>query len=478
MKRDTHFARTKIIGTVGPATNTPEIIAQMIKSGLGVARLNFSHGSHEEHGKFIKIIEEGAKLADSPLAILADLCGPKIRLGILDKEFPIEKGEKIVISSTPKEYKGELKVIPTDYLPLANDVKKGDRILMDDGLLQVEVLDTEGSHVFCRVIDGGMVKSRKGMNLPNVDISVSAITDKDRKDLDFIVTQNVDFIALSFVRSSDDIRELRWLLKERKRSIPIIAKIEKPEAIDDIDAIIEETDIIMVARGDLGVEMPTQDVPVLQKMIIRKCREANKPVITATQMLDSMISHPRPTRAEASDVANAVFDGTDAVMLSGETSVGAFPVVTVDTMEHIIRSSEIQAMLDNRETRFRRGSHILSDGENICRSACIMAQEAGAKAIIAITQSGRTAQMLSKYRSDVPIIAFSQKMDTIRKLNLVWGVQGELIKEVDDTDTTLKAARDLAIERGYIKSGDKVIYTTGIPLLTSKNANMVKIETI
>lgn len=478
MKRDTNFAKTKIIGTIGPATNTPEIIEEMIKAGLGVARLNFSHGTHEDHAGFLKIVRDGAALADSPLAILADLCGPKIRLGVLDAEFDIAAGEDVVISSDIPSYKGDGKVIPTDYTQLSRDVIKGDRILMDDGLLQVEVLECRDAHVFCRVIDGGRVKSRKGMNLPNVNVSVSALTDKDREDVDFIVKQDVDFIALSFVRSSEDIRELRWLLKERKSSLPIIAKIEKPEAIHDIDDIIKEADVIMVARGDLGVEMPTHDVPVLQKMIIRKCRDANTPVITATQMLDSMISHPRPTRAEASDVANAVFDGTDAVMLSGETSVGDYPIVTVNTMEQIILSSEQQALLDNRDKRFRRDVDVLPDGENICRSACIMAQEAGAHAIIAITQSGRTAQMLSKYRSDVPIIAFSQNMSTIRRLNLVWGVQGELIEEVSDTDSTLKAAKDIAVKLGYLKKGDKVVYTTGIPLLTSKMANMVKIDVV
>lgn len=476
MKRDTNFAKTKIIGTIGPATNTPDMIADMIRVGLDVARLNFSHGSHEEHAENIRIIREGAKLADSPIAILADLCGPKIRLGVIETPFEIVAGESVVISTEPAKYTGNLKVIPTEYKSLAADVKPGNRILMDDGLLQVAVRESSGTDVICEVIDGGMVKSRKGMNLPNVDVSESAITEKDRKDLDFIVTQDIDFIALSFVRSSEDIRELRWLLKERGRNLPIIAKIEKPEAIEHIDAIINETDMVMVARGDLGVEMPPQDVPVLQKMIISKCVNQNKPVITATQMLESMISNPRPTRAEASDVANAVFDGTDAVMLSGETSVGDYPLVTVKTMEQIVRSSERHAMSDEF-VKIRRSSGKMTDEENICRSACIMAQEAGAKAIITITKSGRTARMLSKYRSDVPILAFSQSEHTIRELNIVWGVQGELIDEVHDTDDTLSRAKKAALRLGYLHEGDKVVYTTGIPLLKSKAANMVKIDT-
>ena len=295
MKRNTDFAKTKIIGTIGPASNTPEMIAEMIKAGLDVARLNFSHGTHEEHAENIRIIREGSRIADSPIAILGDLCGPKIRLGVLTREIEIETGETVVISTDPENYSGTRKMIPTEYRPLAGDVKPGDRILIDDGLLQLSVKESGETEVVCEVIDGGTVKSRKGMNLPNVEVSESAITAKDRKDLDFIVQHDIDFIALSFVRSRDDIRELRWLLKERGKSLPIIAKIEKPEAVVDIDAIISETDMIMVARGDLGVEMPPQEVPALQKMIISKCVQANRPVITATQMLESMISNPRPT---------------------------------------------------------------------------------------------------------------------------------------------------------------------------------------
>lgn len=476
MKRDTDFAKTKIIGTIGPATSSPEMIEQLLKAGMDVARLNFSHGSYEEHAENIRTIRKASKKADWPIAILADLCGPKIRLGILEQPIEIVSGETIVISTNPAEYSGEHKMIPTDYINLSSDVKPGNRILMDDGLLQVVVRESSGDEVFCEVIDGGTVKSRKGMNLPNVDISVSAITAKDREDLDFIVTQDIDFVALSFVRSRDDIRELRWLMKERDKSLPIIAKIEKPEAIKDIDAIIKETDMIMVARGDLGVEMPPQEVPVLQKMIIQKCIAANKPVITATQMLESMILNPRPTRAESSDVANAVFDGTDAVMLSGETSVGKYPLNAVRTMEQIIRSSEKHA-LSTDIVQIRRGGSDMTDEENICRSACIMAQEAGAKAIITITKSGKTARLLSKFRPNVPIIAFSQSLSTIRELNIVWGVQGEPMEELGDTDTTLQLAKKAALALGYLSPGDKVVYTTGIPLLKSKAANMVKIGT-
>ncbi len=477
MKRQTDFAKTKIIGTVGPAISSPEIIAELILAGMDVARLNFSHGTHEEHAENIRKIREGAEIAQSPIAILADLCGPKIRLGLIDNEFTINTGEQVVISPEPGKYSGGLKLIPTDYSPLPSDVVPGDRILIDDGLLQVAVKSVSGSNVFCDVIDGGIVKSRKGMNLPNVKISEPAITRKDIKDLDFIVAHDIDFVALSFVRSADDIRGLRWLLKERESELPIIAKIEKPEAIRDLDAIIAETDIVMIARGDLGVELPPQDVPTLQKKIIRKCISYNKPVITATQMLESMVKNPRPTRAEASDVANAVYDGTDAVMLSAETSVGDHPLTAVKTMEQIIRSSEHHS-LSGEFVRVRRESGEMTDEENICRSACIMAQEAGARAIIAITKSGKTARLLSKYRSDVPILAFSQNEKTIRELNIVWGVQGELLDNVGETDETLRRARERAVSLGYIKPGDKVVYTTGIPLLQSRHANMVKIDKV
>ena len=477
MKRDTRFAKTKIIGTIGPAIRDPEKIADLIRSGMDVARLNFSHGTHEEHQSHIEAIREGSRIADSPLAILADLCGPKIRLGVIEKEFDIRSGETVVVSASPESYGGDHAVLPTEYAELPTDVKPGDRILLDDGLLQLAVREISGQHVFCEVIDGGTVKSRKGMNLPHVAVSARSVTEKDIYDLDFIVTKDIDYLALSFVRDADDIRHLKRLLRERNCSIPVIAKIEKPEAIENIDEIIDETDMIMVARGDLGVEMPPQDVPVLQKMIIAKCIERNKPVITATQMLDSMIHNPRPTRAEASDVANAVFDGSDAVMLSGETSVGKYPVNAVKTMDQIIRSAE-KAKNPPTLTGRRREEAVIPDANNICRSACIIAEYANAKAIIAITQSGHTPKMLSMYRPDIPILAFSQNLKTIRSLNIVWGVQGELIDEVSDTDSTLRATKERAVALGYLSPGDKVVYVTGIPLLESKEANMVKLDSV
>ncbi|MBN2508697.1 MAG: pyruvate kinase [Spirochaetales bacterium] len=476
MKRDTRFSKTKIIGTIGPSVNDPAVIADLIRAGMDVARLNFSHGSHEEHQAHIEALKEGARIAESPLAVMADLCGPKIRLGLIEREFVIAPGETVAVSASPSQFTDTCKLLPTEYSKLPTDVKPGDRILIDDGLLQLSVREIQGPHVYCEVIDGGTVKSRKGMNLPHVAVSARALTEKDIDDLEFIITRDIDYIALSFVRDAEDIRQLKDILTRRQKNIPVIAKIEKPEAIENIDAIIEATDMVMVARGDLGVEMMCEEVPVLQKMIIAKCIEHNKPVITATQMLDSMINNPRPTRAEASDVANAVFDGTDAVMLSGETSVGKYPVNAVRTMDRIIRSAE--KVSRPGAAALRRDSTGISDARNICRSACIIAEHAEAKAIIAITQSGRTARMLSMYRPDIPILAFSQHVQTLRNLNIVWGVQGELIEEVSDTDSTLRRTRERALALGYLRPGDKVVYVTGIPLLESKEANMVKLDTV
>lgn len=473
MKRDASFAKTKIVATIGPSSQKTETLINLIEAGLDVARLNFSHGSYSDHAISIKNIKEAARRTENPLAILADLCGPKIRLGELAEPREVKAGETIVITTNPE--KSAEGAIPTIYQDLARDVQPGDPVLIDDGLIRLEVLASNGTEARCRVINDGTIKSRKGINLPGIKVSTPSLTEKDREDIDFIVTQPIDFIALSFVRSREDIKELRWLLKDRGSSLPIIAKIEKPEAIEDLDGIIDEADGIMVARGDLGVEMKTEEVPILQKSIIRKSNAANKPVITATQMLESMIDSPRPTRAEASDVANAVFDGTDAVMLSGETSVGDYPVETVRTMDAIVRTAE-QTSPESFNITLRRRGKPLTDAENIGRAACLMAEEAGAAAIIAITRSGRTPRLLSRYRSSVPVIAFTESEATVRYLNLIWGVQAELIGELGDTDASLHKARDLALAKGYIHGGDTIIHTTGIPLLESSDTNMIKIE--
>ncbi len=475
MKRDIHFARTKIIGTIGPASENPEVLRQMISAGLDVVRLNCSHSTSADLDRFIRLIRKVSSDCGEPVSILADLGGPKIRLAELPEDVPVKTGDTITLT-TDINYKGRDK-LPAGYPELAEDLEPGNCILIDDGLIQLEVLKISPPDIECRVLNDGVLKSRKGINLPGVDISLSCITDKDREDIDFLVTQPIDYIAMSFVRSRDDIRELRDLLKSKGWSIPIIAKIEKPEAVADLEGIIEETNMVMVARGDLGVEMSAEEVPLIQKRIIAECNRQNKPVITATQMLDSMIINPRPTRAEASDVANAVFDGTDAVMLSGETSVGRYPVESVGIMDGIVRAAENQRRLYKTGIDLRR-QEAMSFEESICHSTCLMAEENNAAAIICLTNKGRTALLLSRFRSRVPVIAFTEKMDAVRYLNIIWGVQGELIDHVKETDITLDMAAKLAKEIGYINPGDTVVFTAGIPLLESPHTNMIKIQKI
>ena len=469
------FSSTKVIGTIGPACADPLVLKKMIEAGLNVARVNCSHGEPDELRGIIEYVNKTSAELGIHLPILADLSGPKIRLGKLDCEINVKTGEVITLCSDP-ENTSPGKLI-AGYPGLADDISPGHKILIDDGLIQMEVIEVSSPDIICRVMNDGILKSRKGINLPGVPISLSALTEKDRRDVDFLAKAQIDYIALSFVRCKEDIQELRELLKSKDCYVPIIAKVEKPEALDDLQGIVEEADIIMVARGDLGVEIPTEDVPVIQKKIISLCNSENKPVITATQMLDSMISNPRPTRAEASDVANAVFDGTDAVMLSGETSVGQYPLETVKIMKKIVKTAE-QNLSAERLISLRRREKIKSHEASICNAACIMAEQAGAKFIIAITRSGRTALLLSQYRTSVPILAFTESEKTIRYLNIVWGVRGEKITDVKDTDSTLNRALQLAKDRGYVAKGDIVIYATGIPLLESKATNMIKIEQI
>lgn len=468
------IAKTKIVATIGPACSDADTISQMIRTGLDVVRLNFSHGSHSEHEKHLEGIGKAVRATGKEISILADLCGPKIRTGDIPEPFEIKGGEELII--TTREITGCREMISTSYPRLHLDAKPGDKILIDDGLIQLSVESIEGEELHCRVIDGGVVKSHKGMNLPGIDLQISAVTEKDREDLKFILDHDIDYVALSFVRNAEDIATLISLMETQGKRIPIVAKMEKPEAIENMEEIIDLTDMVMVARGDLGVEMPAEQVPSIQKTIIQTCIEANKPVITATQMLDSMINNPRPTRAEVSDVANAVFDGSDAVMLSGETSVGAYPIEAVRMMHSIINSAETHPDMKNRQQM--RAKPNTSDSENLCRAAVMMAQNAGAKALLTITLHGKTAFLLSKYRPRIPIIAFTENPSIQRYLNIVWGVRPFLIDEVFDTDTTLKYARDRAIEWGFVKPGNKIVYATGIPLLEAKSTNMVKIETI
>jgi pyruvate kinase len=473
---DKSFAKTKIICTIGPATQEVSVLKEIMQAGMDVARINFSHGSHSEWEEMIQNVRTAANELGIHIPILGDLCGPKIRLSEVVEPFEIKDGEEFVI--TVEDVPGTREQVGTIYKELAQDVKPGNIILIDDGLIQVEVVKVEGPKVFTKVIFGGMIKSKKGMNLPDAEISIPALTDKDREDVEFGIAQEIDFFALSFVRKPEDVRLLKEVIHSKGKDVPVISKIEKPEAIRSIIEIIQESDGIMVARGDLGVEMKTEDVPILQKMIIEKANYYGTPVITATQMLDSMITNPRPTRAEASDVANAVFDGTDAVMLSAETSVGRFPVETVHTMNMIVRRVEDRLPMGIREDFAPYRDEYQKLAFDLARAACQMAEDSFAAAILAITKSGRTAMLLSQYRTMAPIITFTESAAVARSISLNWGVQGEVVDSFGDTDETIDMIKRIAVEKGYVVPGDTVVFVAGIPLHATTQVNMIKVERI
>lgn len=470
--------KTKIVCTIGPATATAERIAALLDRGMDVARLNFSHGKKEDHRRVVTLLRECAEAQHRNIPILLDLQGPKIRVGTMHGGAQsITEGS--VVQLTPDVIEGHSTLIPVDYPALADDVRVGDRILMDDGLLEFCIEQVSGGTITARTVVGGVLKSRKGVNLPNVKTSVSAITEKDVEDLRSGIEFGVDFIAMSFVRNADDVRDLVGRVKALGSAAAVIAKIEKPEALEDIDAIIAESDGIMVARGDLGIEIDSERVPLIQKDLIDRCRRAGKPVITATQLLESMIEHPRPTRAESSDVANAVLDGTDAVMLSGETAIGRYPVEAVQTLDRICRSVEkgsdtIYYGLGFVRPR-REEKQII---ESLSYSTVIMAREVGARVIATITHSGMTAKRIAKYRPTMPIIAFTESDEVLRQLSLVWGVTGIKLEQLFDTDRSVRLMQDYLREHGHVIPGDRVVLATGIPVAKRGRTNMVTINTI
>lgn len=468
------FTKTKIICTIGPATATAEKMRPLVQAGMDIARLNFSHGTHEEHAAHIKAIRNVENELGQTIPILADLGGPKLRLGKLEEEFEVFPGDEITIST--EEILGNRSKVGTNYSNLSNDVNVGDIILIDDGYVTLEVKKKNNNEILCKILDGGMFRSRKGINLPGITISAPTITEKDMKDIDFALSQGVDFFALSFVRSHKDVIELRKLLSEKESVKPIIVKIEKPEAIDDIDAIIREANAVMIARGDLGVEMPTEEIPILQKMIIEKCKVASTPVITATQMLESMVTNALPTRAEASDTANAVFDGTDAVMLSAETSIGKHPVEAVSMMNKIITRAEKNCTINPElfSSSFRTDQFSI----DLSKAACMIAQDINASAIFAITKTGRTARHLSKYRVQNPIYAFTSNEDTLKFLTLIWGVKGLMLPKLKETDETLHQVKQRASELELISENDIVVFVAGIPLQSSNEVNMIKLDKV
>ncbi len=470
--------KTKIVCTIGPSSLSTETMVSLIEAGMDAARLNFSYSTHTEHRIGIQHIREASKRTGRPVAIIQDLQGPKIRIGsLLQPSYELKIGNGISI--TTEDVIGTETRISTTYQHLPADVKPGDKILIDDGLIELKVLGTQEREIFCKVVAGGILKEHKGINLPGIAISSPSLTEKDIGDVTFGLENDVDYVALSFVRSADDIRQLHDVMKKLSKHAPIIAKIEKGEALKEIDEIIRAADAVMVARGDLGVELPAEEVPILQKMIIERCNHFGKPVIVATQILESMIENPRPTRAEASDVANAVLDGADAVMLSGETSVGRFPVEAVTIMEKIIREAEEHgiASYDIQPGPAKEEETIQTA---LARSAVILSERIHASAIVAVTHSGAAAQRISQARPRAQIIAATDRERIVRRMNLVWGVRGLMIKNVSDTnsDVTLDNLRDELGKQGLVAPGDFIVFTAGMPVLERGKTNMIKVERI
>lgn len=470
--------RTKIVCTLGPSSNTEEKIDLLVRNGMDVARINFSHGTHEDHSKVIGILRKVADRYNLSLPILADLQGPKIRVGKMKGGSQIiNAGDYVTLTS--EDIEGTSEEIPIDYEGLAKDATEGNKILMDDGLLELKIVKKNADSVTAQVVVGGELKSRKGVNLPDVKISMPSLTEKDIKDLELAVKEDVDYVAMSFVRSANDIQEVISRVRAAGSQAGIIAKIEKPEAVKVIEEIIEEANGIMVARGDLGIEIASERVPMVQKNIIDRCRKAGKPVITATQMLDSMINNPRATRAESSDVANAVLDGTDAVMLSGETAAGEYPVEAIRAMDKICRSVEQNAAgiynsLGYRKPEWKEKQVI----ESLAYSCVMLGENVEAKAISTITHSGSTARRIAKFRPRVPIVAFTESDKVRRQLGLVWGVRPVKIGEIFDTDKSVKLMEEYLKKHGMVDKDDRVIIATGMPIAKRGRTNMIKVSTI
>jgi len=466
--------RTKIVCTLGPASRSPEVIERMIAAGMDVARLNFSHGTRSEHREVIAAVRSIASRLGRAIAIIQDLAGPKIRVGPI-KGGPIFVQPGSSLTLTNRQVPGDEREISTTYPDLPKNVLPGDTLLLSDGALELEVLDTTDTDIRCKVVIGGPLSSHKGINLPNRSIKASSLTDKDRDDLAFGIQQQVDYVALSFVRTASDVLEARRLIEERGSDIPLIAKIEKHEALSNIDEIIEVTDGIMVARGDLGIETPLERVPRVQKMLIEKSNRAGKPVITATQMLRSMVDAPRPTRAEVTDVANAVFDGTDAVMLSEETAIGKYPVEAVAMMAKIAEDAESGFPFDVWMERAAAKSDV-APPEAVGQAACHLARDVNAAAIVTFTQSGSTARLVAKHRPHHTILALTPSEETYRRLSLVWGVTPILSESMANTDQMITKALSAALESGLVHHGQRVVITAGAPVGVRGTTNLIKVD--
>jgi pyruvate kinase len=468
-----NFRSAKIVCTLGPASNSSEMIVRLMDAGMDVARLNFSHGTHEDHARTIKRLREASARLSRPIGILADLQGPKIRTGTLKDKQPVQlvTGQRFTISIRPVE--GTIDGVSTTYKRMARDVTRGDRILLGDGLIELQVLSTTSTEVLCKVVNGGLLGEHKGINLPGVKLKIPAVTPKDHEDLVFALKQGANFVAVSFVRSAKDVLQAKKAISRQKQDVPVIAKLEKPEAIDNLDEILGVSDAVMVARGDLGVEMSPEKVPVVQKQIIARACEARRAVITATQMLESMTQNPRPTRAEASDVANAVFDGSDALMLSAETASGSYPLEAVQMMDRIIREAEAS------------NTHILRPQPaqfNIAETAseliCHASEELDMKVIAVFTETGFTARLVSKHRPRRPIIAFSTIQETRRRLSLNWGVFPRTIGMVHNIEELVGTTEKRLLEEHLVQPGDVVGIVAGTPLFVGGTTNFMKFHVI
>jgi len=473
--------RTKIVATLGPASDSEASIRRLIEAGVDVIRLNFSHGTHEEHAERIVRIRAQSEVVGKPVAILQDLQGPKIRTGPLKNDMPVLLQDGASFTITTEQIEGDARRVSTTYQNLPHDVKPRDRILLSDGLIELLVTAVRDQDVVTQVVQGGSLREHQGINLPGTAVSTSAITDKDREDLEFGLAHDVDFVAMSFVRRAADVQQLKDLIAAHGASTPVVAKIEKPQALDDLDAILEVTDVVMVARGDLGVEMPPEQVPLAQKTIITAAAAHNVMVITATQMLESMIHHPRPTGAEASDVANAIFDGTDAVMLSGETAVGEFAVEAVQMMHRIAVTTEESARYREQSDALHRTHHvgkIADSSQAISHAARTIARTLDVRAIVAFTQSGYTARLVSKDRPPVPIYALTPEQHVARRLSLYWGVKPFICPPIDRLDDLTNYMQNMLKEHECVQSSDRIVMTGGHPLPARGATNFIKIVDI
>lgn len=469
--------KTKIIATIGPATNSFEQLEKLYLAGVNAFRMNFSHGSHEDHLKVIEFTEELNQKHQAHISLLADLQGPKLRVGIIENNsIFLEDGQLINVVNHPVI--GTAKEISVTYEALPQDVKVGELILIDDGKLSLEVVSSNKNDlVVCRVVEGGILSSKKGFNLPSTVTTVPSLTEKDRKDLDFILQHPINWLALSFVRDAKEVIELKEIIKSKNGLLRVMAKIEKPEAIKNIDAIIDASDAVMVARGDLGVEVPMEEMAIVQKSIVRKCIEQAKPVVIATQVMESMLEMSRPTRAEITDVSNSVLDGADVIMLSGETSVGKFPIKVIETIDKIIRRVEQESIIYNRE-HFARTASRTFYSDAICYNACRIANDVDAKCINAMTYSGYTGFMLASYRPKADIYVFTSNKFLLNTLSIVWGTQCFYYDSFESTDESIEDVIELLKIKGIVVSGDMVVNTGSMPIRGRGRTNMIKLSEV